>query len=699
MAGIFAVILLVPAVIRFSPYPALRKFKSHKISTRIFDANGELIQILALEDGVRREFTSLDEIPSEVKEALILAEDKRFYKHHGVDVQAVFRALISNAEERRTVSGASTITMQLARIISPRKKRNLSAKIIESLNALRLESRLSKDEILELYLNNIPFGFNVEGVTSASRSFFCKNLGELSADEIDILSKIPRRPQNYSDIAGRYAYPFNMPHYIQYLKSVPELGLFKTPEIHLPAALNVQKRCEELLLTKINAYADNRISNGAVLAIDIRTGAVIAWAGSGSFSDSEHGGQIDGVLVPNQPGSSMKPFLYALALENGYEPSTVLPDIPMEFGYDSLYVPMNFNNRYNGPIRFRVALASSLNIPAVYILNELGIEKYRSKLFDLGFESLRDQDTGLSLALGGGEVTLFELVQAFSVFPREGEWIPVTPLGINLEEKNSYFSVYESDTARLICSILSDSTARALGFGFSKVFETKFPAMFKTGTANQYQNITALGASGRYAVGVWMGNFSGEKKKRKTGSSIPATIVKEVLELLENDGKKSQQFNKPLNFHKEKICALSGLPAGPWCENTVLEYISDAVGLDEKCTWHSENGVVYPEIYSTWFNLRNREGSIEYGTEEFKIVSPRQNSVFSYDAAAEKNGLQKLTVEVSGGQESICEGFLDGEFVGISERPFEFGIPLSRGNHVFEVSCGKEKSFVLYSVK
>ena len=270
----------------------------------------------------------------------------------------------------------------------------------------------------------------------------------------------------------------------------------------------------------------SRISNASILVIDNKTGEPIVWAGNAQFFDEDHSGQSDGVLVRNQPGSSMKPFLYALALETDdehgnplFSPGTILADIPQEFGDEKLYIPSNFNNRYNGPVRFRVALASSLNVPAVYLLNTIGVDNYLNKLFELGFDSLKKsgKEADLGLALGAGEVSLKELVTAFAVFPRDGK-------DFNNRQ------IYHSDTARIICSILSDKAARALGFGYSQTFQTDYPAIFKTGTSNQYQDIVALGATKQYTVGVWMGNFSGQTVVGKTGSSLPAWVAKNFLQ-------------------------------------------------------------------------------------------------------------------------------------------------------------------------
>ncbi len=582
LSAILILLAFFLLAVKFSPYKNLRDFRNRQISTRIYDAQGKLIQITAVENGIRREFFPLSEIPPLVQEAFIQSEDKKFYTHYGIDFAAILRAFFQNAREGRTVSGASTITMQLARIIKPNTNRTVLVKISEAFDALRLESRLSKSEILELYLNSVPFGFNTEGIASAARTFFSKTVDELTEEESLCLAVSVRRPSLYnpfkvSPTARKFTYPFEAPHFVRYISNLPDSPVGKKAEVHTSLYLDLQNKAEDMLSRAVAEYSKNRLSNGAILVCDTQTGEILSWVGSSDFFDEEHNGQVDGVLSQQQPGSSMKPFLYALALENGFSPSSVLPDVPMEFGFEKLYAPQNFNNRFNGPVRLRVALASSLNIPAVCLLNEIGIEKYRKKLFELGFESLKNQDTGLSIALGGAEVSIFEMTQAFSVFARDGVFVPLRAISHFDTESNKTQSpnsaksaqVFDMNTARIISDILSDKEERALGFGYNQAFSTPFPSMFKTGTANQYQNITALGATTKYTVGVWMGNFSGETVVGKTGSSIPAKIARDILVLLQ--GNKGEDFKKPSQFKKMRICSLSGKLASENCPDTVKE--------------------------------------------------------------------------------------------------------------------------------
>ncbi len=716
------------------PYNALNEFLGRKNSVTIYDRNMRLIQVTSVDDGVRRQYTPLKDIPSEIKAAFIKAEDNRFYDHGGVDYRALLRALKQNTSEMRTVSGASTITMQLARMVSPSARRSLMAKIKDVYNSWRIECRLSKEQILEAYLNSVPFGNNVEGVTSAARYYFNRELTELSQEEIYSLAVIPRNPSRYNplnspehcaraasllcdksaeEIEGQlkkitaFEWPFYMPHYVVYLKKHygEDFGR-KITELHLGADLNAHEYIQFQIYTYMEKLHHSRIENAAALAIDNETGAVIVWTGGKNWFDDEHSGQIDGVLVPNQMGSSMKPFLYALALDRGMKTTEVIPDIPMDFGSDEVYMPLNFNNRFNGPVIMRNALASSLNVPAVYTLSKVGVQNYYQCLLKLGFDSLKEGGirADLGLALGGGEVTLKELVTAFSVFPRDGKYIPLTYEEGEECNPDEVRQIYRPDSARIICSILSDKKARIMGFGFSQTFQTSYPSIFKTGTANQYQNIVALGATDRYTVGVWMGNHSGNTVMGKTGSSVPATIARELLDFLTD--KKAGDFKLPENYKRTKVCAVSGMAANSSCPNVTEEFVMKEElesFCKEKCSWHSvKNGkleTVYPAEYQKWVSGDFKNTRIDYSSSPLKIVSPKNNAHFYADDT--RNQYQKITVEVTGGASSQeqLEVVIDGGKAQFVERPFIFNIPVRRGKHKLNVTLGEESDVIEFDVE
>ena len=728
--------------LRFSPYADLKAFKQRPYSVRYYDRYGELLQITPLADGLRRE--KPNEIPKQLKDVFVFAEDKRFYSHIGVDFISLFRALYQNVSGGRRVSGASTITMQLARIITDKnynhtRAQTVGTKIIEAFNALRLEARFSKNQILEMYINSLPFGFNSEGAATAARNFFASDITMLSPAQTFCLAVIPRRPNFYNPIdnpqncadgamqlherfkknkkmikklplyaqikeddfkfalssARRFQYPFEMPHFIRYVSSQTKKPV---NEMRLSADLALQKYIENAIAGNVEVYYSSRLTNGSAIVIDNETGEILAWVGSADFFNRGDAGQIDGVLTLNQPGSSMKPFLYAMALENGFYPSNVIADVPMTFGESEIYFPQNFNNRFNGPMLFRASLASSLNIPAVYLLYRLSVRNYTRKLLDLGFDSIEEsaQNAGLGLALGNAPVSLLELVRAFSVFPRDGNYLPfVWETGkVNKKKK-----IYSENTARLICSFLSDSNARVLAFGAGRNFRTSFPAIFKTGTANQYQNIVALGATMKYSVGVWMGNFTGETVMDKTGSSVPAAIVRDTLNVLNRaNSSTSIDFPQPADWVMKRICAVSGMDPSEACLSVINEYTHSSEKRST-CTWHKiingRSETIYPAEYQAWFTSSVRQGSLNYSSRPLEIVNPRNGFVYLSGSGI---GLDEIPAEVIGGDSDVLHVTHNGRSFNTG-RPFIFLLKREQGLNTLTVKNGYEEESITFTIE
>jgi len=743
---LFAVLWIV---LRFSPYSDLKIFLARPNSVRYYDRNGLLLQITPLSGGLRREKPA--EFPQQVKDVFVFAEDRRFYRHFGVDGISMMRALYQNTVKRRRVSGASTITMQLARIISDnsrsaqqaKKHQALLRKIQEMFNALRLEARLSKEQILELYLLSLPFGYNTEGVASAARTFFASDISMLSPSQIFCLAVIPRRPGMYNPLenpetciaaaselherfvssekkkksarplltqindddwkfasssARRFEYPLELPHLIRNINSRNIKD-----EVYLSIDLSLQHYIENAIAGNVMRYYSSRLTNGSCIAIDNETGEILAWVGSADFFNTADAGQVDGVLALNQPGSSMKPFLYAMALENGFKPADVVADIQMTYGESEIYIPRNFNERFNGPMLLRAALASSLNIPAVYLLYRLSVKKYSDLLLSLGFDSLEksSEDAGLGLALGNAPVSLLELVRAFSVFPRDGIFLPLT-WELQNEAKHADESqkrIFSADTSRIICSFLSDSNARVLAFGFARNFKTSFPAIFKTGTANQYQSIVALGATQKYTVGVWMGNFTGETVIGKTGSSIPAAITRDALVLLENQrGMYIPDFPAPENWQLKRVCALSGMTPTDACLSVINEYVKP--GDDGMpCTWHQIiNGntvTVFPAEYQSWFAGVERQGVIDYTSRPLEVVTPRSGFVYLTNPGI---GIDDIPVEIIGGKNDELLVTHNGNIIRV-KRPFVFSLPRMTGVNILNVKNGDEEQTIEFIVE
>jgi len=750
LAVVLGFLALFWLVLKFSPYPDLKNFLARPNSVRFYDRSGLLLQITPLSEGLRRE--NPVEFPRQVREIFVFAEDRRFYRHSGIDGVSMIRALFQNIAHGRRVSGASTITMQLARIITDngqsdivqqsKKHQTILRKIGEMLNALRLEARLSKEQILELYLLSLPFGFNTEGVASAARTFFASDISMLSPAQIFCLAVIPRRPGMYNPLenpetciaaaselherfvrseglsknqplltqindddwkfvfssARRFEYPIELPHLIRNIN-----GSNTKNEVYLSVDLSLQHYLENAIAGNVTRYYSSRLTNGSCIVIDNETGEILAWVGSADFFNTVDAGQVDGVLALNQPGSSMKPFLYAMALENGFKPTDVMADIQMTYGESEIYIPRNFNERYNGPMLLRAALASSLNIPAVYLLYRLSVRNYTDLLLSIGFDSLESsaEDAGLGLALGNAPVSLLELVRAFSVFPRDGVFLPLTWELQTAEkrEDKSRKRIFSVDTSRIICSFLSDSNARVLAFGFARNFRTSFPAIFKTGTANQYQSIVALGATQKYTVGVWMGNFTGETVIGKTGSSIPAAIVRDTLVLLEERrGMYIPDFPAPEHWQLKRVCALSGMTPTDACLSVINEYVKSGDD-DTFCTWHQiVNGrsvTVFPAEYQSWFKGAQRQGAIDYASRPLEIVSPRGGFVYLTNPGI---GMDDIPVEIIGGENDESLVTHNGNIIRV-KRPFVFYLPRMTGINTLSVRNGNEEQTVVFTVE
>lgn len=716
-ALVVAAWLLGKLFLRLLPFPQLDAFMSRPCSTRVYDRNGELLQVLPLEEGLRREWYALDELPPRIAEVFVAAEDERFYRHCGIDFRALVRAAFQNMTQGRTVSGASTITMQLARLVVPRNagEVSLGVKFREAWNALRIEAKLDKRRILELYLNSLPFGLQAEGIGSAARTFFGAAPTELTETQVHALAVIPRRPAKYNPLENpaasfeaameigectgfsvtqaqwasafsgkkRFEYPMRLPHFVRHVQNQYRLaGKTMPPEVFLSASAELTEAAEAWVNTQLELHQQARLSHGAAVAIDNLTGEILLWSG-GNFGSGDSG-QIDGVTVRNQSGSTMKPFIYAMALESGFAPGDVLADVPMDFGTQEAYVPLNFNNQYNGPVLMRTALASSLNIPAVHLLYRLGVDDYMALLGRLGFESLdgERERSGLSLALGSGEVTLLELVRGFSVFARGGG-VPelraeLAPEGLAAAET----AVFNGDTAAVICDFLSDRRARSLGFGFARVFSTPYPAIFKTGTSNQFQNIIALGSTTRYTVGVWMGNHGGETVVQETGSSVPAAVVRGILDaLVQKNPSGAEPFPVPRTYRKAAVCALSGMPPGAACSAVTQEFVPAAGRRGrETCGWHFlRDGAVaveYPQEYQRWLGGRNSGGGLA-GEGALEILYPADGAVFVYDPSIPAEA-QKIRVDCTGSGDA-AELYVDGRLFQKTARPFVWFVPLRPG--------------------
>ncbi len=641
-------------------------------SLKIIDRNGALLQEVRCRDG-RSSPVKLKNISPQFMRAIIATEDRRFYEHGGVDWRAVARALTMNVFTGHRRSGASTITLQLAKMLEP-GQRTFRKKLDEVKLTYRIEAGMTKDEILEQYLSRLPFGNQLFGVESASLTYFGKRTADLSLAQAAFLAALPNAPSELNPYknpglgaarqtfilkrmeslgyitpeAGRLAKierleiqkplrPRTAPHFIQrLLATIPrDVSLVKTT---LDARL--QESVEHQIKDIIRELKGRVVTNAAVLVLNNHTGEVLAYAGSADFESAENEGQNDGVQALRQPGSALKPFIYGLALERGMTPATVIEDLEVHFATPvGDFSPRNYSKQFHGPVRLREALANSLNVPAVRVTSELGPDAVLERLREFGFESL-DADAehyGVGLALGDGEVSLYELTRAYMFLARGGIPIQVkeiiktqtsaTKSRRHEDRKNPPQSPFlkgglsESpplakggkggfwktssiistpEAVYLITDILKDPYARATEFGTDSVLRMPFPCAVKTGTSRNYRDNWAVGYTRDYTVGVWAGNFNGVPMQQVAGVTGAGPLFRRVMLLL-HDKKEPGDFDRPKGLTEVEVCSLSGKKRGPACPQGVKELflLQDIEGkamepcdIHRKLTVHARSGAV-----------------------------------------------------------------------------------------------------------
>jgi penicillin-binding protein 1C len=567
-------------------------------STQIKDRNGELIHAFLSPDDKWRMYAELGEITPLLKETFVFKEDKYFYMHRGVNPIALGRAAMGNVLKKRRVSGASTITMQVVRMLEPRP-RTYRSKLIEAWNALRLERQYSKEEILQLYFNLVPFGGNIEGIKAASVLYYGKPPQLLSLAEIATLTVVPNNPRllKSSSNQGRLLNERN-----KWLKKFREGGLFSDEIIgdalaepivasrreapkgaphlairlrkaypsdhHIISSLEqaVQSQGELIVRNYVDRLRSMGIHNASVLVLENKTMEVAAYVGSADFKNAYDGGQVDGVRAVRSPGSTLKPLLYASVFDQGMAiPHTVLNDVPSNFnGYE----PENFDRKFNGPVSVEYALSHSLNIPAVKLLQQLGVESMIASLKKAGFQAVERQapDLGLSLVLGGCGTTLEELTRLYSVFARKGDLSPIRlrsePGG---EEHRS--KLLSEESAYMVTRILMLADRPDFPNNFDNTYRLPRIA-WKTGTSYGKRDAWSIGYNDRYTIGVWVGNFSGAGVPELSGANIATPLLFELFNSIDYNSSKMANA-VPSNLEMRRVCAHSGDIPSQGCDHTV----------------------------------------------------------------------------------------------------------------------------------
>lgn len=626
LAGILAapwVALVLTAAFTSLP-PELALGKASSTGAVLRDRHGVVLRELRADDGARARWVTLDAAGDRVARAVVAAEDRRFYRHPGVDPLAMIRAAGQALVQRRVVSGASTLTQQLARSLVKRP-RTLRGKFAEAALALRIEASLSKREILEQYVNRVSFGPGLRGIEAASRFYFDKPSRDLSLAEAAALAGIPRGPAIYDprrgtarllrrrdrvldrladaglapreEVLHAQREPLviasagggsGAPHLVRGLMSgaVDEaLGPLRnrTAELTLTLDRGLQREVEVLAQETVRRLALRHVSAAAVVVLDNASGEILAYVGSPDIEDAARLGHNDGVLALRQPGSALKPFVYELAMERlGTTAATVLPDVELYLPTQSGdYHPNNYDGRYHGPVRVREALANSYNVPAVLTADAVGPARLLARLHDLGMRSLTGEAEhyGAALALGDGEVRLLDLANAYATLARGGVFRSVVAVKSAVGKDGAPLAlpppvsrrVLDEGAAFVITDILADRSARLASFGEGNVLELPFPVAAKTGTSKGYRDNLTVGFTPEVTVAVWVGNFDGSPMEGVSGVSGAGPLFHDAMLAAARGlgrGQDHAAFARPagqIEIEEIEICALSGERPGPGC--------------------------------------------------------------------------------------------------------------------------------------
>ncbi|HUJ29372.1 MAG TPA: transglycosylase domain-containing protein [Myxococcales bacterium] len=655
------------------------------VSLRVEARDGTLLREFASHAEGHAAPAHVSELPEHVWRPFVQAEDRRFFSHHGVDPRALLRAAWHDLRHLRFAEGGSTLTMQLARLVRPHP-RTVRGKLAEVWFALRLERTLTKQQILDQYLTRVPLGNDVRGVEAAARLYFDKPARALNAEEARTLAAYVRRPARAPSQRVRRA--FEAAHFVQSLRAPPDAVRLQTT-----LDLSLQHEVEAAVREQIAGLADKRVGSAAAIVIDNETSEVLAYVGSPDWFDVASDGRIDGVRTLRQPGSALKPFAYALAMQaRGLTAATLLSDVESHFGD---YMPKNYDRRAHGPVRARVALASSYNVPAVRVAEMVSPGELLRTLRRAGFDSLREdaEHYGLGLVLGDGEVSLLELARAYSGLARgglarelrfvreaddaSGRALPLPPPWQR--------RLFTPAVAAIIADILSDPAARAPAFGLDNALRFSFPVAAKTGTSRAFTDNWTAGYTRERTVAVWVGNMSGETMRHVSGITGAGPLFHRILSLAMAGVQKPRPLSD-VALEEHDVCALSGELAGPACPGIVRERFIAGTAPREQCPMHGDGGLDLGPRFYDWAaheGVRTLRGSSP--GEHAELAFPRDGDEFlrGRDLPDE---FQTIPVRV------VARGAVDLQLDDGPRTPATSRVPARPGRHLLRVYRAAEST-------
>ncbi|MUG96042.1 penicillin-binding protein 1C [Scytonema sp. UIC 10036] len=767
-------LLLITVTVRFMPYlipVRSTDIAQQQLALEFVDRNGLPLGTLLTRDQEHTSVVPLNQVSPLFIQAILAAEDGDFYHHGALDLKAAARAIKDAIYTRKIVSGASTVTMQLARMLNP-APRTFSGKIQEIWLSWRLTAGMSKDEILSAYINRLPMGGNIYGVEAAARTYFSIPASDINLAQASLLAAIPNNPtyfdplQHYPRLKQRQKYVLHRmeqdgyitpsqakqayteeivfqsrqrgiiaaPHFLFWLSAqsrpTPERQDKQEWEYHpilTTIDLPLQQFVEAQVQQVISTLANNNVHHAAALVIDNHTGEVLAYVGSPDYFNEAKLGRNDGVQALRQPGSTLKPFLYELALEKGViRPNTILADVPAHYAIPGakLYSPTDYNKSFLGPVRVRVALANSLNIPAIRALEKVGVPTFLNRLHQLGFEHLTQSPEyyGLGLTLGSGEVSLWELARAYVTMASQGEVTPLLTTFSNFSIQNPKSKIQNPTTSnssiqnpkskiqnpttshssiqnpkskiqnpttwQLITDMLSDRHARATAFGVDSVLNLPFPTAVKTGTSSNFRDTWTVGFTTDYTVATWVGNFDGDPMRQVSGVTGAAPLWNRIMLHL-HQKQEPAGFTPPVGMVRLPICAVSGLKPTPDCSSVVQEYFYPENVQD----YQRQNQFQLSEEYDDWLAKQEQSGLT---SSKLKIVSPHQGDLFLLHPGDEAK--QRLEFKLAGISKAPVEWWLNGEKLATDSSGSVFW-NLRAGQWVLEASSGGMSDRITFQVE
>jgi penicillin-binding protein 1C len=731
---IILTVIIFCLIVRLIPYLApihSVDIAQKQLAMEFTDRHGLPLGTILTHDQEHTAIIPLNQISPQFINAILAAEDSSFYQHGALDLKATFRAIKEAIHAKKIVSGASTITMQLARMLD-NYPRNISGKLKEIWLSWRLTAGMNRNEILSAYINRLPMGGNIYGVEAAARIYFSISASDLNLAQASLLAAIPNNPtyfnpyEHWERLKKRQKYVLNRmvqegyishleaeriytekvvfqsrqkgiiaaPHFLFWLaQNTPPLtpppqspqrgepphsaalrkrggglelssskrgGEMESSPIQTTINRPLQQFVEAQVQQVISTLAANNVHDAAAVVIDNYSGEVLAYVGSPDYFNEAKLGRNDGVQALRQPGSTLKPFVYELALEKGaIKPNSILADVPSHYAIPGakLYSPTDYTNSFLGPVRVRVALANSLNVPAVKVLEKVGVQTFLNRLHELGFVHLNQsvEYYGLGLTLGSGEVSLWELARAYLTMARLGESTPLVTILTEPQTPTS-LSPSKKPTWQLIIDILSDRYARATAFGVDSVLNLPFPTAVKTGTSSNYRDTWTVGFSTDYTVATWVGNFNGEPMRQVSGVTGAAPLWNRIMLHL-HEHQSPADFPPPEAMVQLPICAISGLKPTPNCHSVVQEYFSP----EDKIAYEHQQNFHLPPEYDEWLAKQPQFNPQfnSFAVDQLRILSPHDGDLFLVYPGAEAQ--QKLEFKLAGAYNQPIEWWLNGK--------------------------------------